>query len=94
MNVVKNVVKTKFYLTQLKNILMFIALDNPYAALGFEKELNAKLDLVKHHPEMCRASKYMSEDSYRDLIHQGYTIIYKIKQHQILLLNIFKWQQR
>lgn len=88
------VVKTQFYVEQLKSVLRFIALDNPYAALGFEKELTVKLELVKQQPKMCRASNYIDDSDYRDLIHQGYTLIYKIETKHILLLDIFKWQQR
>ncbi|BBP43362.1 type II toxin-antitoxin system RelE/ParE family toxin [Thiosulfativibrio zosterae] len=87
-------IKTRFYIQQLQMILKYIALDNPYAALGFEKELQAKLNLVLTQPYLCRASRYMDDPSYRDLIHQGYTLIYKIHKDHLLLLDIFKWQVR
>ena len=87
-------VKTRPYVVRLQTILRYIALDNPSAALSFERELQAKLELVKNQPLMCRSSHYLKHEAYRDLIHQGYTIIYKLKQDEILLLDIFKWQQR
>ncbi len=34
------------------------------------------------------------DKAYRDLIHQGYTVIYKVEEEKILILEIFKWQQR
>lgn len=87
-------IKTSGYLHALQNILRYIALDNPPAAAQFERELNARLQLVLANPEMCRPSHYMDDKRYRDLIYQGYTLIYKIDNSQIVLLDIFKWQQR
>ena len=87
-------VKTRLYIQRLQAILKFIALDNPHAALSFERELQAKLELIKNQPLMCRSSHYLNHEVYRDLIHQGYTIIYKVEQDAIVLLDIFKWQQR
>ena len=86
--------KSVFYIQQLQNILRYIAEDNPYAALGFEKELNAKLSIIKQYPLMCRPSIYFESEHYRDLIHKGYTIIFKVNSEQIILLDIFKWQKR
>ncbi|NCN44147.1 MAG: plasmid stabilization protein [Piscirickettsiaceae bacterium CG_4_9_14_3_um_filter_43_564] len=88
------VVKTRFYVQQLQNILRFIALDNPYAALGFERALNAKLHLIQQQPYLCRASQPFDDSAYRDLIHKGYTLIYKVCDDHLLLLDLFKWQNR
>ncbi len=88
------IVASLFYIEQLQNILRYIALDNPYAALGFEKELSAKLHRVKDSPLMCRQSIYFDNGNFRDLIHKGYTVIYKIDNSQLILLDIFKWQGR
>jgi len=43
---------------------------------------------------MCRKSLYFEDDSYRDLIFKGYTIIYKVEDDMIKVLDIFKWQER
>lgn len=87
-------IPTRHYIEHLQTILRYIALDNPPAALSFERELQAKLERIKSQPMMCRSSHYHTHDAYRDLIHQGYTLIYKIDDGAILLLDIFKWQQR
>ena len=87
-------IKTSKYQSQLLLTLKYIALDNPLAALSFERELNAKLSLISEQPLMCRPSHYIQQDEYRDLIHQGYTIIYKVEQDALVVLDIFKWQQR
>ena len=43
---------------------------------------------------MCRQSLYFEDDRYRDLIFKGYTIIYKVEDDTIKVLDIFKWQER
>ena len=40
---------------------------------------------------MYRKSIYFDDENYRDLIHKGYTVIYKIKEDKIIILDIFKW---
>jgi hypothetical protein len=36
-------------------------------------------------------SVYFEDENYRDLIHEGYIIIYKIESDTIVILDIFKW---
>jgi len=37
---------------------------------------------------------YFEDKKYRDLIFKGYTIIYKVENNEIKILDIFKWQDR
>lgn len=53
-----------------------------------------KMDLIRDAPFMCRQSHYFQDEAYRDLILKGYTIIYKIENKTIKILDIFKWQDR
>jgi len=85
--------KPKFVFT-LAKILKYIKKDKINPARKFEKELNQKLNLLKQNPQMCRKSIYFEDESYRDLIYSGYTVVYKIETEKILILEIFKWQNR
>ncbi len=78
----------------LLQILSTIAEDKKSAAIKFNKELKEKLNLLKNSPYMCRKSLYFEDDRYRDLIFKGYTIIYKVEDDMIKVLDIFKWQER
>ncbi len=82
------------YIKKLQQILIYIGYDKPSAAIKFEKELDKKILLLIKSPEMCTKSYYFNNDNYRDLIYQGYTVIYKIEKEKILILEIFKWQNR
>lgn len=88
------IVKSRFYLNQLKNILRYIAIDNNYAALAFERELHKKIKILSTQPLICRPSIYHENDAYRDLIYKSYTVIFKVEQETIILLDKFKWQDR
>jgi len=82
------------YIQQLFNILRMIHKDKPSITKKFEQELNERLELLKLNPYMCRQSNYFDDKLYRDLIYFGYTVIYKIEHEKILILEIFKWQDR
>lgn len=85
--------KPKF-VHNLISILLYISQDNESVAKRFELELNQKIENLVFSPRKFRASIYFEDDSYRDMIYKGYTIIYKIESQQILILDIFKWQER
>jgi len=77
----------------LKDIVLYIKKDNPSASLNFKKELKRKIENIPNNPKIYRASIYYDNNTYRDLVFKGYTIIYKIDkgEDRILILDIFKW---
>ncbi len=85
--------KPKF-LKELFSILQLIKKDKVSASIQFEKQLNRKIKNLIDFPYQYRASHYFGNKVYRDLIHQGYTVIYKVEQERIIILEIFKWQNR
>ena len=75
-------------------IIDYIAADKKSAAIKFKKELQEKLSLTKNQPYMNRKSYYFKDEAYRDLIHYGYTVVYKVSEDYIIVLDIFKWIDR
>ena len=82
------------FVRQLSAILKYISGDKKSAAIKFEKDLNALLGYLPNFPLKHRKSHYMNDEAYRDLIYKGYTVIYKVEFDKILILEIFKWQNR
>ena len=80
--------------TPLLKILTTIAKDKKSASKKFNKDLKEKIKLLFESPFMCRLSIYFEDKKYRDLIFKGYTIIYKVEENEIRVLDIFKWQDR
>jgi len=82
------------FLKELFSILRFIKKDKVHAAIEFEKQLNSKIKKLVDFPYQYRPSRYFEDNAYRDLIYRGYTVIYKVEDERILILEIFKWQNR
>ena len=82
------------FLEQFNTILTHISHDKKSAAYDFKRSVQRKIALLKEHPLMCRKSYYFEDKAYRDLIHHGYTVIYKVEKECIIILEIFKWQNR
>lgn len=82
------------YIYGLMNILTYIKNDKPLAAKKFENRLNEQICNLIDFPLKHRKSIYFDDENYRDLIYHGYTIVYKIENEKILILDIFKWQER
>lgn len=89
-----NIIKDTLFVTQLFSILKYIAKDKKSSAKEFEKELNKKIRNLVEFPYKYRQSIYFENDSYRDLIYKGYTIIYKVEEKRVVILEIFKWIKR
>ncbi|MFP4487086.1 MAG: type II toxin-antitoxin system RelE/ParE family toxin, partial [Campylobacterales bacterium] len=76
------------------SIVKTIANDKITVAKNFERKLNKQIENLVHFPYKFRPSHYFEDTAYRDMIFQGYTIIYKVEEEKILILDIFKWQDR
>jgi len=85
------IIKDKKFLRKLEIIYEYIKKDKPIAAKNFIYSLNLKIKNLKSFPKMYRKSMYLDDENYRDLIHKGYTVIYKIEEDKIIILDIFKW---
>ena len=72
------IVKDKLFIKKLESIYNYIKKDKPLAARDFVVSLNKKFKNLKTFPKMYRKSIYFDDENYRDLIHMGYTVIYKI----------------
>lgn len=88
------IIKDILFQKQLYNILKTIANDKPSASLKFEKEINKRIKNLVDFPYQYRPSYYFEDKAYRDMIYSGYTIIYKVIEDKIMILEIFKWQAR
>jgi len=88
------VVYEKQFRFALREIVDYIAEDKVSASKLFKKELKEKFELVTENPKMYKASVYHKSESYRDLVFMGYTVIYKIEDDVIKVLDIFKWMDK
>jgi len=77
---------------QLKQVIEYIAQDKPSASMKFKNELKKSINLIPNNPIMYRQSNYFEDKNIRDMVHKGYTIIYRIRpiKKEIEILKIFK----
>ena len=73
--------------------LRYIANDNPSAARKFKKDLLTKIKSIPSNPLIFRKSVYFDDDSIRDLIFKGYTIVFRINKNQIEIFGFVKFQE-
>ncbi len=79
---------------RLFSILKYIAINNPTNAKKFKKELDQKIINLVNMPFKYRQSIHYDDINVRDLIFKGYTISYLIDNDIILIIDIFKWEDR
>lgn len=82
------------FVLKLEKQLKFIAKDKPTAAKKFKKDILAKIKSIPSNPYLFRKSIYFEDDSIRDLIFKGYTIVFRIKEKQIEIFGFAKYQEK
>ena len=84
------IIKTNEFRVSLQNILRYIQKDKVSISREFNTKLNKYLSLLKANSQMGKRYKKI----YRKLVFKGYSIIYKIDNDIIYILDIFKWQDK
>lgn len=78
-------------LTDLLNIKTYITeQDSKNKANNFISELKQRIKSLETMPERCRKSLYTKNENTHDLIHKGYTIVYKIIEETVYILTVFR----
>jgi len=75
----------------LLNIKSYITKqDTSIKSNNFISELKSKIKSLTKMPQRCRKSLYSQSDNTHDIIHKGYTIVYKIIDTNVHILTIFR----
>ncbi|MCF6206313.1 MAG: type II toxin-antitoxin system RelE/ParE family toxin [Sulfurovum sp.] len=75
----------------LENIYDFITTkDTQVQAVRFLRKLQKAIASLEFMPERCRKSIYIENDNTHDMIVQGYTICYIIKEEKVHILAVFR----
>jgi len=80
--------------TKTKEILEYIAEDNPDAALTLIEQFETKVEKLKENPESGRVLPEIKNDKIRELVvHKNYGVIYEINPDIIEILTIRHFRQ-
>ncbi|MBN2895412.1 MAG: type II toxin-antitoxin system RelE/ParE family toxin [Campylobacterales bacterium] len=71
------------FVHRLEGFIEIIAEDKPAAARKFHKEIMTACQEIQNFPYKHRKSIYFDDDQIRDLVYQGFVIIYKIDRETI-----------
>ena len=77
------IIYTENFVLRLEKQLKFITKDKPLAAKKFKTDILANIKSISSNPYLFRKSIYFEDNSIRDLIFKGYTIVFRIKEKQI-----------
>ncbi len=83
------IVETDRYKRELRDIAFFIKKDKLSASIKFVQELKESINKLINFPRKYRKSKYFEDDNIRDMIFNGYTVIYEIFEDKIEIFTIF-----
>lgn len=80
--------------TKTKEILEYVAEDNPDAALTLIDQFEVKVEKLKENPELERVLPELKNDKIRELVvHKNYGVIYEINPDLIEILTIRHFRQ-
>ncbi|HPF00774.1 MAG TPA: type II toxin-antitoxin system RelE/ParE family toxin [Bacteroidales bacterium] len=87
------IVIKKSFLQRLGRQVDFIANDSVKRARKFSKEILEQINKIPDNPYINRKSIYFNEESIRDLIYKGYTVVYRICDDEIQVFGFVKYQE-
>ena len=81
---------------QFNQVWNYIAQDSVKKANSFKKQIKKEIENIVNFPYKFRKSFYFDDENIRDFVYKGYTIPYlvDIENEKIIILDIFKWQDR
>jgi len=84
------------YLSSLNKIWDFIADDSLTRADKFLKNLTSQIEEITDMPFRYRKSVYFNDNSIRDMIYKGYTIVFYVNKDEetIMILGITKYREK
>jgi len=83
------IIESDLYKQKLRFITLNIKKDKSSVAIKFAKDLKIQINNIVNMPYKYRKSQYHNDESVRDMIYKGYTIIYKIYDDSIKIVEIF-----
>jgi plasmid stabilization system protein ParE len=76
------------FINNFNQIWDYISLNSKTRANQFKREVKHKIEDLVNMPLKFRQSIYFEDESIRDLIFKGYTIVYKVDKLQEVIIVI------
>ncbi len=86
------IIITEAFTEKLLDILNRIKQDRPIVADNFKKEILKKIKSLRNMPLRHRQSIYFEDESIRDLIFKGFTVVFEVRTKEVIVFSIVKHQ--
>jgi len=80
------------FLNRFESQIEYISLDSPARARKFKSDLFKKIKEIPQRPHSYRKSIYFEDETIRDLIFKGYTIVFRLTEESIEIFGFVKYQ--
>lgn len=80
------------FINRLESQLNYISLDSPKRARKFKSDLFQKIKEIPTNPYLFRKSIYFKDETIRDLVFKGYTIVFRLTDNAIEVFGFVKFQ--
>ncbi|HKO35309.1 MAG TPA: type II toxin-antitoxin system RelE/ParE family toxin [Pyrinomonadaceae bacterium] len=77
--------------TDLRDIVRYISLDNPEAALRFGKSLISRTRLLEQSPQLERIAPELDDPSIREIIVRSCRVVYRVRHSEQVVEVIRFW---
>jgi plasmid stabilization system protein ParE len=84
----------KQFVLKLDKQIDYISHDSPTRARKFKEDLLHKINEIPSNPLRYRKSIYANNQTVRDLIFKGYTIVFRISHNTIDVFGFVKYQKK
>ena len=78
---------------QLEQIIDFISKNSPHYATLTARQIFKRIRLLKKNPRLGRKVPERNDPSIRELIHNRYRIVYKLKEDRVEIWTVFDSSQ-
>ncbi len=85
------VVFKETFLYRLEGQIDYISIDSPARARKFKSDLFRRIKEIPQNPYRYRKSIYFDDETLRDLIFKGYTIVFRITEENIEVFGLVKY---
>ena len=82
------------FVVRLEKQLKYISENSPKSAKKLKTEFIQRIKTIPKNPYLFRKSIYFENDSVRDLIHKGFTIVFRINENQIEIFGLTRFQEK
>ena len=84
---------THTFSLRLEKQIRYLNKHNKSAAKRFYNGLISKINQVAVNPYICRKSIYFNDNSIRDLVYKGHTVVFSINDDTIEVFGLVRYQE-